>query len=79
MGNRRTRRGWWRRRPWRSGNTLEGPLEDPAAVLREEVRLDHSLLQDTERIDEPAPSAADRELGAPRPRPRRSTRLRQKR
>ena len=118
MGNRRTRRGWWRRRPWRSRNPLEGPLggwrksqnrrrhqndlltgspqrlaklpddidrrefptvpdeptaerhffgshlENPAAVLREEVRRDHSLLQDTERIDEPEPSAADLELAA---------------
>ena len=64
MADRRTRRGWWRRRPRRSRNALEGPLENPAAVLRQEVRLDHSLLQDTERRDEPEPSAADLELAA---------------
>lgn len=62
MENRQPARGWWRR--WRAGNTLQGSLEDPAAVLREQVRLDHSLLQDTERIDEPEPSVADLEVTA---------------
>ena len=63
MQGTRNRHPWWRR-PWSGRGAAEGPLENPAAVLREEVRLDPSLLEEAERTDAGEPSPADLELAA---------------
>ena len=63
MQRTRKRQPRWRRQG--SGrDAVEGPLESSAAVLREEVRLDPSLLEEAERTDEAEPSPADLELAA---------------
>jgi hypothetical protein len=63
MQRTRKRHPWWRRQGSGRG-AVEGPLANPAAVVREEVRLDPSLLEEAERTDEAEPSVADLELAA---------------